>query len=102
MACAILRESALHGWCHLGVFAVDDASDFQRGFAVEVGRAGVGSFPWPGCGVQDAYVSRCGTDPWPNGFVRRFAFREDSRFVAAFRMTIYKMALHFRASTTAS
>ena len=34
-------QSALHGGSDLGIFSVDDAGDFERGLAVEVGRRSV-------------------------------------------------------------
>jgi hypothetical protein len=37
-----LRQGALYGGGDLSVFAVDDAGDFERGLAVEIGGGGVG------------------------------------------------------------
>ena len=57
-----LPESALHGGRDLGIFSVNDASDFERGLAVEIGGGEVGFL-----GSEAAEVrSRCFTS-------RRFA-----------------------------
>ncbi len=37
-----LGEGTLYSRRDLGIFRVDDASDFQRGFAIEIGGGGVG------------------------------------------------------------
>ncbi len=34
-------QSALHGGSDLGIFSVDDAGDFERGLAIEIGGGGV-------------------------------------------------------------
>ena len=36
-----LREPAFNGGRDLGIFTIDDASDFERGFAIEIGGGGV-------------------------------------------------------------
>jgi hypothetical protein len=37
-----LRQSALHRGSNLGIFTVDDAGDFERALAIEIGGGGVG------------------------------------------------------------
>ena len=39
-----LREGSLYGRCDLGIFGVNDASDFECGFAIKIARGGVGLF----------------------------------------------------------
>src|ERR1700687_3362870 len=66
-----LRERALHGGRDLGIFTVDDARDFECGFAIEIGRGGVCFL-----GYEAAeFRGRCFAD-------RRFADRRlaDQRF----------------------
>jgi hypothetical protein len=36
-----LPEGALHGGGNLGIFTVDNAGDFERGFAIETGGGAV-------------------------------------------------------------
>jgi hypothetical protein len=77
-----LRQSALHGGRNLGVFTIDDAGNFERGLAIEIGGRGVGFSVPRRAGPAGCFcvLRLCASRLLPQGFNHRVVKRRAHLF----------------------